>query len=103
MRQWAWSVIAYVQQSLKTWCENAGHPDWYTMFCEKYLPSPDAPRFSQQALADRMDLSRYDVRVGLEEVVVQFKALLRSEMADQVGPDEDVDAAIRELQALLAP
>jgi DNA-binding transcriptional regulator LsrR (DeoR family) len=65
-----------------------------------WRPAP-RPRITQQALAERLHVSRDQVRYGLEEVHRQFIEFLRAEVADQVGPDGDLDTEIRELQALL--
>lgn len=102
MQQWARSVIANVQQCLQTWCANRGRPDWYSIFCQMYFPAPSSPRISEQALADQLHLTRDKVRYGLDEANRQFVELLRAEVADQTGADEDVDTEIRELEALLA-
>jgi hypothetical protein len=102
MQQWARSVIAHVQQCLETWCCNRGRPDWYRIFCQLYFPSPGSPRISQQAIADQLHLSRDQVRYGLEEVNRRFVELLRAEVAEQIGSEEDLDTEIRELESLLA-
>ena len=102
MQQWARSVIAHVQQCLETWCCHRGRPDWYRIFCQVYLPSPGSPRISQQAMADQLHLSRDQVRYGLEEVNRRFVELLRAEVAEQIGSEEDLETEIRELESLLA-
>jgi hypothetical protein len=66
-----------------------------------YFPSPGGPRITQQALADQLRMTRDQVRYGLEEVNRQFVELLRAEVAEQIGPDEDLDTEIRELESLL--
>lgn len=101
MQHWARSVIINVQQCLQTWCVNRGRPDWYRIFCQVYFPAPGGPRISQQALAEQLHLTRDQVRYGLEEVNRQFVELLRAEVADQTGSDEDLDTEIRELESLL--
>ncbi len=102
MQQWAHAVIAHVRRCLEAWCGQQGRPDWYKMFSLVYFPLPGDPRTTQQALADQLHLTRDQVRYGLEEVNRQFVALFRAEVAEQVGPDEDLDTEIRELQSLLA-
>jgi RNA polymerase sigma-70 factor (ECF subfamily) len=101
MQQWAVAVIANVRRNLEGWCSLRGRPDWYRMFCEMYFPAPGGPRITQHALAERLHVSRDQVRYGLEEVHRQFSEFLRAEVADQVGPDGDLDTEIRELEALL--
>jgi RNA polymerase sigma-70 factor (ECF subfamily) len=101
MHQWAQAVIAHVQRRLEIWCIDRGRPDWYTMFCRAYLPSPNSPRTTQQSLADQLHRTRDQVRYGLEEVHRQFVEFLRAEVGDQVGPADDLDIQIRELESLL--
>jgi DNA-directed RNA polymerase specialized sigma24 family protein len=101
MQQWAQAVIANVQKSLEAWCNGRGRPDWHRMFSETYFPEPGKSRITQQNLADRLHLTRDQIRYGLEEVNHQFIELLRAEVADQIGPDGDLDAEIRELESLL--
>ncbi len=101
MQQWARSVIAHVQQGLEAWCANRGRPDWYRIFCQVYLPAPGSPRATQQELAEQLRVSRDQVRYGLEEANRQFVELLRAEVAEQIGSEEDLDTEIRELESLL--
>jgi DNA-directed RNA polymerase specialized sigma24 family protein len=101
MHQWAVAVIANVRRHVESWCSLRGRPDWHLMFCETYFPAAGSPRITQQALADRLHVSRDQVRYGLEEVHRQFIEFLRAEVADQVGPDGDLDTEIRDLQTLL--
>jgi hypothetical protein len=71
------------------------------MFCDVYLPAAGAPRLTKQALADRLHLTRDQVRYALEAVNRQFVDLLRAEVAGQAATEEDIDTEIRELEALL--
>ena len=102
MQQWASAVVAQVQRCLESWCDEQGRPDWYRMFCQVYFPVSGSPRITQQALADQLHLTRDQVRYGLEAVNRRFVELLRAEVAEQVGPDDDLDMEIRELESLLA-
>jgi DNA-directed RNA polymerase specialized sigma24 family protein len=101
MQEWARAVITHVQRCLEAWCSDRGRPDWYKMFCQVYLPSPGSPPVTQQALADQLHLTRDRVRYGLEEVNRKFVEFLRAEVAEQVGPTDDLDAEIREIESLL--
>lgn len=102
MREWAHAVIGSVQRRLENWCDAHGRPDWYHLFCETYFPAPGHPRITQQALAERLEVTRDQVRYGLQEVNRQFIEFLRAEVADQLGPEDDLDTEIRELEALLS-
>jgi len=101
MRQWARAVIANVRQSLELWCLGKGRPDWYAIFGAIHFPPPGERPPTQEALAERFRVTRDQVRYALEETNRQFIKLLRAEVADQVGSEGDVEAEIRELDALL--
>lgn len=101
MQQWAQAVVAHARRGVEAWCSDRGRPDWYQMFCQVYFPAPGSPPITQQALADQLRLTRDQVRYGLEEVNRQFVELLRAEVAEQAGPDDDLDSEIRELESLL--
>ena len=101
MREWAHAVISNVARRLELWCQCRGRPDWYQMFRQVCLPPPGAARATQQSLAEQLQCTRDQVRYGLEEVNGQFIELLRAEVADQVGPEDDLDTEIRELDSLL--
>ena len=102
MHQWACAVIASVRARVQSWCVERGRPDWYRVFCETYFPAPGCSSVTQQALAERLNLSRDQVRYGLREVHGRFIELLRAEVSDQLGGEEDLDTEIRELQQLLS-
>ncbi|MCY2987228.1 MAG: hypothetical protein NTY19_05085 [Planctomycetota bacterium] len=102
MQKWAWSVIEAVRRNLKNWCDSRGRPDWYSMFCARLFPEPGSPRITQQALAERLHVTRDQVRQGLERTEAQFAEFLRAEVTNQIGPDDDLDTEIRELQVLLS-
>jgi DNA-directed RNA polymerase specialized sigma24 family protein len=102
MHQWAKSAIASVQRNLESWCTVRGRPDWYRMFCAMYFPEPGRAPLTQQAVADRLHLSRDQVRYGLEAANRQFVEFLRAEVGAQIGPGDDLDAEIRELRTLLS-
>lgn len=101
MKQWAKAVVANVQQSLKAWCEQKGHPDWYEIFSSVHFPPPEGPRITQEALARRLGLTRDQVRYGQNEADRRFGELLRAEVADQVGSEDEIDTEIRDLERLL--
>jgi len=102
MREWAKALMANVQKSLELWCFCRGRPDWYRVFRETYFPADAESQITQQELAQRLEITRDKVRYALAEVQRQFSELLRAEVAEQSGPDCDIEAEIRELEALLA-
>jgi len=102
MREWAKAVMATVHKSLELWCFARGRPDWFRVFRTTYFPVAGSSRISQQELAERLQITRAKVRYALEEVHRQFIEFLRAEVAGQLGPDDDMDAEIRDLESLLA-
>ena len=71
------------------------------MFTAFNFPQDESQRVTQQGLAERLHVSRDQVRYGLEQTERQFVELLRAEVADQVGSTADIDQEIRDLQNLL--
>jgi RNA polymerase sigma-70 factor (ECF subfamily) len=101
-RQWAAAVIANARKALEAWCCDKGRPDWYEIFSAKHSLPAGKHRESQEALGERMHLSRDQIRYGLEQADRQFRELLRGEVADQVGCEAEIDEEIRELRRLLS-
>jgi len=102
MREWAKAVMATVHKSLELWCFARGRPDWYRVFRKTYFPVTESSPVSQQELAEQLQITRAKVRYALDQVHRQFIQLLRAEVAEQLGLDDDLDAEIRELESLLA-
>lgn len=102
MRQWAQSVIDNCVTRLEAWCREKGHVIWHEIFMEVHFPAPGTRRVSQQALARRRQLSRDQVRYALDQTNRQFVELLRAEVTDQVGSNDEIDAEITDLERLLS-
>jgi RNA polymerase sigma-70 factor (ECF subfamily) len=101
MRHWARAVIASANRRLKAWCEANGRPDWYRIFSTLNLGTDHPTRVTQQDLAKKFNLSRDQIRYGLDQTKRQFVELLRSELAEQVDPSADLEEEIRDLERLL--
>jgi DNA-directed RNA polymerase specialized sigma24 family protein len=101
MQQWAHAVIDNVRRSVQAWCIARGRPDWYRIFHAVHFPDAGSPKFTQQALADDLHVSRDQIRYGLEEVQGKFIEFLKNELADQVDSEDDLDKEILELEQLL--
>jgi RNA polymerase sigma-70 factor (ECF subfamily) len=103
MRQWAVDLVLEVRRRVRAHCEKSGHPLWYDLFDAFHPADPDAPPPpSEQALGKRLGLSRDQVRYAREQTEQAFRVLLRREVRDQVGSEEEVGDEIRELMELLA-
>lgn len=101
MTQWAHAVVNHVRRMLQTWCEGRGRPDWYQIFSEVHFPPPGVAAAAQQNLAERFRISRDQIRYCLEMTSNEFASLLRKEVADQVGSQDEVDAELSDLLRLL--
>jgi hypothetical protein len=101
MRQWAVALVRSVQEQLKHRCEAAGKPGYYRLFAAKFIENDRDTRVTNEALAERFDLSIHQVRYALDEARGWFAELLRSEVRQHVTSDEDVGHEIRDLMGLL--
>jgi RNA polymerase sigma-70 factor (ECF subfamily) len=101
MQQWARALLDAVLHQLSYWCHAQGRPDWYEVFTAIHFPPPGRERLAQQAVADKLQITRDQVRYGLETANRQFSELLRAEVAEQVGSDADIEEEIRDIQRLL--
>lgn len=102
MKQWAKSVITTARRLLEAWCQDQDRPEWFEVFAATYLAGSADEQPTQQELADRLNLSRDQVRYGLKEASRKFAELLRAEVADQVTSADEIDAEIGELERLVA-
>jgi RNA polymerase sigma-70 factor (ECF subfamily) len=102
MRQWAIDLVHEVRRRVRSVCERRGHAVWYDVFEALHPADPGAlPPPSEQELAERLGLSRDQVRYAKEQAEQSFRVLLRTEIREQVGSEEEVGDEIRELMALL--
>jgi DNA-directed RNA polymerase specialized sigma24 family protein len=101
MKQWAKSVVANSRNNLEAWCRQQGRTDWFEIFTSMHFFDSDTQRPTQQALADRLRISRDQVRYGMEETTRQFAEFLRAEVAEQVESSGEIDDEIRELETLI--
>jgi RNA polymerase sigma factor (sigma-70 family) len=102
MKRWAHAVLDKVKSNLQAWCQCRSRPEWYEIFLANYFPASDAPRVTQQILADHFGLTRDQVRYALEEVNRQFVEFLGCEVCEQVDSPEEIEDEIHHLQRLLS-
>lgn len=101
MRQWVAAVVAAALDRLRRQCGTEGHPAWYEVFAASHRADAPARRVRQQALADRFGLTRDQVLYALDQAKRRFGDLLRAEVREQVGAENEVDAEIGDLKAWL--
>lgn len=101
LRQWAIHLVAEVRRRLKVMCVQKGREAWYGLFEAQQTLEPWTEAPSTAELARRTGLTHDQVRYALEQTQQWFRALLRKEVREQVGSDEEVGDEIRELLACL--
>ena len=101
MKQWALSTIEVAQQKLTEWCKARDRSAWHRIFQAVHFPPLGTPTLSQTALAEKMGVSRDQVRYALEQTNQQFIEILRAEVASQVDSDANVDGELQQLEELL--
>ncbi len=101
MKKWAQAVIGNVRTHLEAWCRSKNRCEWYDVFSTIHFPSPNDARPTQLGMAERFNMTRDQIRYGLEQTESQFVEFLRAEVAEQVGSVEDIEIEIGELERLL--
>jgi hypothetical protein len=101
MRQWAHAVMARVCDQLRKWCHQRGRPEWYEVFSTTHISSDDSSPVSQQALAERLNLTRDQIRYALAETKREFSQILYAEVSELVASPAEIEAEIKALLQLL--
>jgi RNA polymerase sigma-70 factor (ECF subfamily) len=100
-QKWAVELIRDVRERLRRLCEERGQAEWYAVFAAMHVDvGVDGPP-RQEELAQRLGMSRDQVRYRLKQVTAWFGALLRARLRHEVGSDVEIDVEVRELQAAL--
>jgi hypothetical protein len=98
-RQWATTLWETVLEQLRARFTEENRQDLYDIFMAYHAPANKRP--SQEALAAKYGLTRDAVREGLAKAQKRFERLLRAEIREQTGSEDDIDEEIRELQRWL--
>jgi RNA polymerase sigma factor (sigma-70 family) len=90
-QRWAGGVWERVLQQLRE-RYTGERSSWPVLFMA--YTAPEGKRPSQEALAEQFQLSRDQVRDVLAKVGQRFESLLRAEIREEVGSEQDIDDEI---------
>lgn len=99
-RRWRRETLAAVRRNLRAYYEDSTDPEQrrrYEVFAAYYLADREADRPTREALAGRFGVTVDAVRHALGEVKKRYERLLRQEVRDQVGSEDEVEAELRSL------
>jgi len=91
-RHWTNALLARGLALLREKYEVTGKGDLYKEL-EPHLTDGDAPAYAQ--LAQKLGRSEPSLRMAVQRLREHYRALLRAEVADTLGPGEDPDAELR--------
>jgi RNA polymerase sigma-70 factor (ECF subfamily) len=97
-RRWARELLNRVKLNLQRLCRNRGQPLWYGIFAATHFA---AERTSQRDLAEKLGVTRDEVRKALARVEEWFKVKLHEQVLQEVGSEADIDQEIAELLDVL--
>lgn len=99
-RRWAADLWQRVLHALREQYAAEGRSSWCDVFLAYH--AADGKRPSQESLAAQFGLSRDQVRDVLDKVPKRLERLLRAEVREEVGSEQEVDAEITRLKQLLS-
>ncbi len=99
-KAWKTALLQTVRRNLEAHYAAASDPEErqrYAIFAALHFVERADDRPTQDALAARFGITRDQVRYAVEQVRKRSERLLRQEIRDQVGAEEDVEDEIRKL------
>jgi RNA polymerase sigma-70 factor (ECF subfamily) len=99
-RQWKQETLATVRRNLRAYYEGADDPKLrrrFEIFAAYYLAERVSEQPTRDVLAARYGMTLDAVRHALDEVNKRYERLLRQEIRDQVGSEDEVEAELRSL------
>jgi RNA polymerase sigma-70 factor (ECF subfamily) len=97
-QRWAVSILKAVLELLRLSFESEGNQPAYEIFATSCLNS--GPRPTQEALGQRLGLTRDQVRYAQRQAETRFLQLLRSEIDCQVDSPDEIENELREILSL---
>lgn len=99
-KAWKTALLRTVRDNLKAHygaTSDADERQRFEIFAAVYFVERSEDQPTQEALAQRFDITRDQVRYALAQVRKRWERLLRQEIRDQVGGNVDVEEEIRKL------
>ena len=99
-RQWKVETLTTVRRNLRTHYVGSGDPEQrkrFEIFAAYHLADPATGQPTREELAVRFGVSLETVRYALGELKKRYERLLRQEVRDQVGSEDEVEAELRGL------
>ncbi|MCP4174169.1 MAG: sigma-70 family RNA polymerase sigma factor [Fuerstiella sp.] len=94
-RQWALTLLAYVQEQLKSDMSAKGRGDLYDALLPHLAGEPGAAKYTE--LADLLGMTEAAVKMAMSRLRKRYRALLREEIAQTVSGEAEIDDEIRDL------
>lgn len=98
-RQWARAVLSRSRQQLRDAHERAGKADEFAIL-KAFLNA--SCELTSSAAAEKLGKKEGTVRMAISRLRNDYRIAIRSEIADTVGPESDVDAEMNYLISCLA-
>jgi RNA polymerase sigma-70 factor (ECF subfamily) len=99
-RQWRGDLLAAVRRNLAAHYQGTGDPDdaiRYEIFAAYHFAERESERPTQEHLEARFQKGRGFVQSALDHVKKRYERLLRQEVRDQVGIEDEIEAELRRL------
>ena len=99
-RQWKVDIRSAVRRNLEAYSRGTGDPDdpvRHEIFAAYHFAKQDSDRPRQEDLAERFRKGRGFVQNALKVMTSRYEHLLRQEVRDQVGSEDEVEAELRGL------
>lgn len=100
-RQWGLTVLARALTTLRTEFEEAGKAARFASL--KVYLGGEKSRVPYRALACQLETSEGAIKVAIHRMRRRYRAILREEISDTVGPGHDIDDELRRLFDAVAP
>lgn len=99
-RQWALTVLKHTMNALEKECAATGKAGLF--HAAKHLLSGERDGASYAGIGERLSMTESAVRVAVHRLRHRYGELLRAEIAQTVGADEDVEEELRCLLRVLS-
>ena len=99
-KQWALTLLAEVLNRLEGEYESEGKTDLFAALKQTLMGKRESQPYAE--LATRLDMNENAVKVAVHRLRKRYRALVRDEIAETLGLQEDVEEEMRHLFSVLA-